>query len=113
MENRELKEYLAEFADNAPMSIIIANPKKRKVYIPEECFMIKDENIGKPVLCIQIAEERDMDEEERSFWLRSREQIRQQHCIIPRQVSGSMDRENRIRLWRGCHFRKGIKDNGR
>jgi len=27
--------------------------------------MIKDENIGKPVLCIQIAEERDMDEEER------------------------------------------------
>ena len=65
MENRELKEYLAEFADNAPMSIIIANPKKRKVYIPEECFMIKDENIGKPVLCIQIAEKRDMDEEER------------------------------------------------
>ena len=32
MENRELKEYLAEFADNAQMSIIIANPKKRKVY---------------------------------------------------------------------------------
>lgn len=30
MENRELKEYLAEFADNAPMSIIIANPKKKK-----------------------------------------------------------------------------------
>lgn len=28
MENRELKEYLAEFADNAPVSIIMANPKK-------------------------------------------------------------------------------------
>lgn len=26
---------------------------------------------------------------------------RQQRCIIPRQVSGSMNRENRIRLWRG------------
>lgn len=26
--------------------------------------MIKDEKIGKPVPCIQIAEERDMDEEE-------------------------------------------------
>lgn len=65
MENRELKEYLAEFADNAQMSIIIANPQKRKVYIPEECFMIKDEKIGQPVLCIQIAEERDMDEDER------------------------------------------------
>ena len=25
----------------------------------------------------------------------------------------SMNRENRIRLWRGCRFRKGIKDNGR
>lgn len=28
----------------------------------------------------------------------------------PRQVSGSMNRENRIRLWRGCRFRKGIRD---
>ena len=65
MENRELKEYLAEFADGTQVSVIIANPQKRKVYIPEEIFMIKDEKIGKPVLCIQIAEERDMDEEER------------------------------------------------
>lgn len=31
MENRELKEYLAEFADNAPVSIIMANPKKRRL----------------------------------------------------------------------------------
>ena len=30
-----------------------------------------------------------------------------------RLVSGSMNRENHIRLWRGCRFRKGIKDNGR
>lgn len=65
MENRELREYLAEFADNAPVSIVIANPKKRKVYIPEELFMIRDKKIGQPVLCIQIAEERDMDEDER------------------------------------------------
>ena len=43
MENRELKEYLAEFADGTQVSVIIANPKKRKVYIPEEIFMIKDE----------------------------------------------------------------------
>lgn len=65
MENRELKEYLAEFADNALVSIVIANQKKRKVYIPEECFLLEDEEIGRPVLCIQIAEERDMDEDER------------------------------------------------
>ena len=30
MENRELKEYLAEFADGTQVSIIIANPKKEK-----------------------------------------------------------------------------------
>lgn len=64
MENRELKEYLAEFADGTQVSVIIANPKKRKVYIPEEIFMIKDEKIGKPVICIQIAEEREMEEDE-------------------------------------------------
>lgn len=33
MENRELKEYLAEFADGTQVSVIIANPKKRKVYM--------------------------------------------------------------------------------
>lgn len=65
MENRELKEYLAEFADNALVSIVIANPKKRKVYISKECFLLEDEEIGQPVLCIQIVEERDMDEDER------------------------------------------------
>ena len=27
--------------------------------------MLRDEKIGQPVLCIQIAEERDMDEDER------------------------------------------------
>ena len=64
MENRELKEYLAEFADNALVSIVIANPKKRKVYIPEGCFLLEDEEIGQPVLCIQIAEEREMEEDE-------------------------------------------------
>lgn len=30
MENRELKEYLAEFADGTQVSVIIANPKKKK-----------------------------------------------------------------------------------
>ena len=32
MENRELKEYLAEFADNALVSIVIANPKKEGIH---------------------------------------------------------------------------------
>lgn len=32
MENRELKEYLAEFADNALVSIVIANQKKEGIH---------------------------------------------------------------------------------
>ena len=39
MENRELKEYLAEFADNAPVSIIMANPKKKESYIFRKNFL--------------------------------------------------------------------------
>ena len=38
MENRELKEYLAEFADNAQISIIIANPKKERCTFLKSCL---------------------------------------------------------------------------
>lgn len=38
MENRELKEYLAEFADNAPVSIIMGNLKKES-YIFQKNFL--------------------------------------------------------------------------
>jgi hypothetical protein len=41
MENRELKEYLAEFADNAPVSIIMANPKKKKAIYSGRTFYVK------------------------------------------------------------------------
>ena len=40
MENRELKEYLAEFADNAPVSII-GKPKKKKAIYSGRTFYVK------------------------------------------------------------------------
>lgn len=35
MENKELKEYLGEFSEDSDVSIIVANPEDRKVYMPE------------------------------------------------------------------------------
>lgn len=39
MENRELKEYLAEFADGTQVSVIIANPKKKEKCIFRKRFL--------------------------------------------------------------------------
>ena len=36
MKNSELKEYVNSFPDDAPVSIICANPRKRKLYKLEE-----------------------------------------------------------------------------
>ncbi len=41
MENRELKEYLAEFADGTQVSVIIVNPKKKKSVYSERDFYDK------------------------------------------------------------------------
>lgn len=32
LSNKELQEYLNRFPDDAPVSVILANPKKRKLY---------------------------------------------------------------------------------
>ena len=63
MNNRELKEYLNQFPDNAEISVILANPRKRKKYECVAVFEITD--VGYPVFCIDVGEETDMDEEER------------------------------------------------
>ena len=41
MENRELKEYLAEFAVNALVSIVIANPKKGRYTFRKSASCLK------------------------------------------------------------------------
>lgn len=67
MENKLLKEYLGEFNEDSDVSIIIANPKDRKMYKPEIMFMIAPEDEEEkegPVICIEVGQPRDMDKEE-------------------------------------------------
>lgn len=61
MANKRLKEYLNKFPDDAPVSLILANPRKRVLYKTERVFAIKD--YEKPVFCIDVGEEEDMDAE--------------------------------------------------
>ena len=61
MTNKELKEYLNTFPDDAQVSFILANPRKRKLYENTNTFGITDQ--GQPVFCIEVGEEKDMDAE--------------------------------------------------
>ena len=61
MKNSELKEYLNTFSDDADMSLILANPRKRKLYEVERVDFITD--MGQPVFCVTVGEAKDMDED--------------------------------------------------
>lgn len=65
MKISELKEYLNTFPDDAPVSIVCANPRKRKVYEPKMVLLMSDEEFKFPALVIDIKNERNMTEEER------------------------------------------------
>ena len=61
MKNNELKEYVNSFPDDAPVSIICAKPRKRKLYKLEDVIWVTDQ--GQPLILIDIGEESDMDAE--------------------------------------------------
>ena len=61
MKNSELKEYLNTFPDDAPVSVIIANPRKRKLYECVNVFGVID--APNPVFCIDVGESKNMDDE--------------------------------------------------
>lgn len=61
LKNSKLKEYLNTFPDDALISVIIANPRKRKLYSLENILYIVDQ--GQPVFCIDVGLEKDMDAE--------------------------------------------------
>ena len=61
MKNSELKEYLNTFPDDADVSVIIANPKGRKLYPLKEYCAITD--MGYPVFGLQVGEPKDFDDE--------------------------------------------------
>ena len=59
MKNSELKEYLNTFQDDADISLIFANPRKRKLYEVERIDFIMD--IGQPVFCVTVGEAKGID----------------------------------------------------
>ena len=61
MKNSELKEYLNTFPNDADVSVIIADPKGRKLYPLTNYSGITD--MGQPVFCLEVGEPEDMDEE--------------------------------------------------
>lgn len=61
MKNSELKEYINTFPDDADVSLILANPRKRKLYECVDVIFITDQ--GQPIFCIDVGQESDMDEE--------------------------------------------------
>lgn len=63
MVNKELKEYLGEFNDDSYVSIIVANPEDRKVYMPEAVLLMKDEEVHQPCFIVRVGAARDMDED--------------------------------------------------
>ena len=58
MKNRELKEYLNTFPDDAPISLILENPRKRKLYECVDVLFITDQ--GQPIFCIDVGQESDI-----------------------------------------------------
>ena len=59
MKNSELKEYLNTLPDDSDISLILANPRKRKLYEAERVDFITD--MEQPVFCVTVGEAKDMD----------------------------------------------------
>lgn len=61
MTNGELKEYLNTFPDDVGVSVILANPRERKLYECVDVFGVID--TPNPTFFIDVGQESDMDEE--------------------------------------------------
>lgn len=61
MTNGELKEYLNTFPDDVNISVILANPRERKLYEVVDSFGITD--APNPTFCIEVGQAKDMDAE--------------------------------------------------
>ena len=62
--NKELKEYLNAFEEDAVVCIIPENPEDRKVYKPQEIVMMEAEEMDSPCLIVRLGRARNMDAEE-------------------------------------------------
>ena len=64
MKNGDLKKYLDEFQDDAEVSMVLANPKERKLYEVVDILVVTGEN--NPILCICVGKESEMDGKQRN-----------------------------------------------
>ena len=80
MNNGELKEYLNTFPNDASISVILANPKKRKLYEINKIYIGSD--FGHPVFFIDVGKESDMDAE------------MVKACEVDENVAGQMEIED-------------------
>lgn len=62
--NKELKEYLNMFEEDAVVCIIPVTLEDRKVYKPQEMLMIEPEKMDSPSLVVRLGRARNMDAEE-------------------------------------------------
>lgn len=63
--NKELKEYLNAFEEDAVVCIIPVTLEDRKIYKPQEILMIEPEKMDSPCLIVRLGRARNMDAEER------------------------------------------------
>ena len=61
MKNSELQDYLSTFPDNADVSLLLANPRERKLYECVDVFGVID--APNPLFCIDVGQASDMDAE--------------------------------------------------
>ena len=61
MKNSELQDYLSTYPDDADVSYLLANPRKRKLYECVNVFGVMD--APNPIFCIDVGEAKDMDGE--------------------------------------------------
>lgn len=65
LKNKELKEYLNMFEEDAVVCIIPVTLEDRKVYKPQEILMMEAEEMDSPSLIVRLGRARNMDAEER------------------------------------------------
>ena len=105
MTNKELREYLERFKDEEEVRFVIADPKSRKAYGPEEVFMIFDENISNPCICIGVGQPPNLDE-------KAQEVVRKDEIAAQPEFVRLRNNEQRkafpkdYRSWPQCHRRK-------
>ena len=67
--NKELKEYLNMFEEDAVVCIIPVTLEDRKVYKPQEMLMIEPEKMDSPSLVVRLGRARNMGESRDYCWL--------------------------------------------